>query len=463
MKTQLRRLRRTLSAVAVLALVITVAAPDVLAQNRGRNNDQEARTSGRSATVERSASRKGTSGRTVRKTATKKTTSRTRPNGSKTTRTKSVTIQKAKPNARNPKNSGRRSSDRGTVDRDRTDRGGRATNNRNRNKNGKGTSADRDRKRNNDRGAKQAKDRRNDRVIDRNRNRRTASADRTRVGARRSTILGRRSKYRPDVRSNRNYRKYGNYYNYRNYRNSRSYRYNRRYNRYVHRASHIYVGAVWPWQLRYRRDWRPHYRYRQVVYVNVGWGSNRRTARVDVSTNYRQRIIEANDEFAEIEITLDNIDIEQDGIYLGNVDRIPNRVGKIRATVWADGAIEFDKNVFVVGDRRSGFEIIATRNYDDYLLNAYRKDHRLEVARVDLRRGRAKMVRRSRVFKPNNFRGHVPISLLPDDDRLWDYRNEVLSEYDDYGYRNRDLSIDYRTESGLDVQVRGETTLERVN
>ncbi|MDX1429541.1 MAG: hypothetical protein R3282_04590 [Rhodothermales bacterium] len=251
-------------------------------------------------------------------------------------------------------------------------------------------------------------------------------------------------------------------------------------NAHIHIGSHVHIGITWPWQKRYHRHWRPRYRYRQVVHVDVGWGGHRRSSRVDVRTYYRHRVLHANDRYADIEIEIDAIELYQNDRYLSTVDRIPGQLRKIRATVYADGRIDFDRNVFVVGDAHSGFELIATRYYNDYLYNAYDSHHGYRVGRVDLRRGRVHMKKHSRLFDPYNFDGFVPISLLPDDDRLWDYGAPYLdSRYDDDGeagwYRNyRDRAYDddyelsrsfeasYRTPQGAEIRMERSTVLDRL-
>jgi hypothetical protein len=112
--------------------------------------------------------------------------------------------------------------------------------------------------------------------------------------------------------------------------------------------------------------------------------------------------------------------------------------------------------------------------YDDHLLNAYRNDHDVRVGKVDLRRGRVRSIRRSRLFSPVSFDGLVPISLLPDDDRLWDYGRDVISDnFDAYGDRrygddwrtelNRSDEIRYSTDGGIAIDYSRETQLERIN
>ena len=419
MRNEIRRLGSRIASAVVVALVLFAAVPDASAQTRGRESRQESRESGRKATAKsnsRSSERKASS-------AGKNESSSKATNSRSSSRSKATTSSS--------RNSGKSSSDR-AVTRTKNE-GSRATN-----------------RENGERGTRKSRatrtTNRDARATGRvESGRKDARVDRTRVTPRPKRVAKQSVRYhRPVNKSNR------------------WYRYDRRHKRYVHVSSHIYIGSRWPWRVRFERHWRPRYRYRQVVYVNVGWGSNRRAERVDVSTTYRQRVIAANDDYAEVEIDIESIDIHQGGRYVGYVDRIPSRVSKVRAKIWSDGAIEFDRNVFIVGDRYSGFDIVATQYYDDYLLNAYRKGDRFDVARVDIRNHRARNVRSSRAFDPYNFSGNVPISLLPDDDRLWDYGNDVMSQYDSSRYR-RDLSVDYRTGNGLDVEMRGETFLERVD
>ena len=265
--------------------------------------------------------------------------------------------------------------------------------------------------------------------------------------------------------------------------------YPRNWHRHVHVSSHIHVGIAWPWQKRYHRHWRPRYRYRQVVYVNVGWGRYRRQSRIDVRTYYKQRIRHANSDYAEIEIDIDAIELYENGRFIGYVDRIPSKLREINATVYANGRVEFDRNVFLIGDIYRGFEMISTRYYDDYLLNSYDRRHGVRVGRLDLRRERVRSVRRSRLFGASHFNGDVPVSLLPEDDRLFDYSYEYFSGYyrdndgrydSDFLGRNgfapnrQELLVDYEsglqridevsysTNGGANVEITRESALERI-
>ncbi|NND72614.1 MAG: hypothetical protein HKN43_13640 [Rhodothermales bacterium] len=312
----------------------------------------------------------------------------------------------------------------------------------------------------------------------------------------RGTRDGNRSRYiGPVVRDRNNVKKY-RYSNKHKWQNTyfrpdrvHVHVYPRNWHRHIHVSSHVHIGIAWPWQKRYHRHWQPRYRYRQVVYVNVGWGRNTRQSRIDVRTYYKQRIRHANSEYAEIEIDIDSIELYENGRFIGYVDRIPSKLREINATVYSNGRVEFDRNVFLIGDIYRGFEMISTRYYDDYLLNSYDRNHGVRVGRLDLRREKVRSVRRSRLFAANRFNGNVPISLLPEDDRLFDYsyehfsgyyrdnngrydsdflgsngfapdRSEILTDYES-GLQRID-EVSYSTNSGANVEIVRESALERI-
>lgn len=176
----------------------------------------------------------------------------------------------------------------------------------------------------------------------------------------------------------------------------------------------IDIDIAWPWPHRHRRVWRPRYRYQQVVHVEAAWGRHRRATRIDVRTRYRHRVQWADDYRAEIAIYIDAIELYADGRYLGVVDRIPTHLSRVEATLYRNGAARFDRELFLVGDPRVGFELIATRAYDRPLLDAYHRGDWTKAGVLDLYAGEVVPVRRSRLFRPHAFNGLVPISLLPE-------------------------------------------------
>ena len=210
-----------------------------------------------------------------------------------------------------------------------------------------------------------------------------------------------------------------------------------------------YVDRSWPWERRRRSGWSPLYEYRQVVVADAGWGRHRRAARLDVRTIYRHRVRNANHRRAVVDIDIERIELYQGGRFLGEVHHVPNKLGRVRATLHRNGRLRFDRQVFLLGDRRSGFEMISTRHYDRHVLDAYDRGHGFRAGVLNLWRGRVDPVRHSRLFDPYDFNGFVPIDLLPEN-RGWlfdygagsvsgyHYRDDVYGDvYDDvlyYGY-----------------------------
>jgi len=250
---------------------------------------------------------------------------------------------------------------------------------------------------------------------------------------------------------------------------------------YGHSYRHINVHIAWPWQLRFHRHWSPRYTYRQVVFVEAKWGRRNRSTRVEMETTYRHKVRFANDEYAVLDIEIEEIALYDGDSFLGSVDRIPGNLANIEATVFRNGDIAFDRDVFIVGDRSSGFEIISTEYDDGYALAGHKSGRGYQVGRLDLCSGRVRSVQRSRLFNPENFRGYAPISLLPEQEGwLWDYGLEALSaESDDYGdyygyssangvgYRSSAVTsaeseYEYSTAFGADFSVNRKSEIRRI-
>lgn len=246
----------------------------------------------------------------------------------------------------------------------------------------------------------------------------------------------------------------------------------------------------WPWEHRVSRGWKPRYRYRQVVLVDAGWAQRRHKVNIDVRTFYRHDLRHAGRDRAEVDVFLERIELYANGRFIGTVDRFPDQLDHLRATVYDNGRVLFDRSLFLVGDPRSGFEIISTRAYDGYLLDRYDRSHGYRAGRLDLRRNRVISIGRSRLFDPYDFNGHVPVSLLPEESSwLLDYGYDSLSGYPysgdhyyDDGYYDQDygseepyyddlkqlkplqrkLDNTYRTARGVDVYLNREMELTRI-
>lgn len=209
----------------------------------------------------------------------------------------------------------------------------------------------------------------------------------------------------------------------------------------------IDIDIAWPWPKRHRRAWKPRYRYRQIVNVNATWARRRHKARIDVRTQYHHRVLRAGPRRAEVVIVIDAIELYAGGRYLGVVDRIPSHLRRVKATIYRDGHTQFDRDLFVVGTPRLGFELIATRSYDRPLLGAYHRGDWLKAGRLDFYAGEVVPVRRSRLFRPHAFNGLAPISLLPERagwrfdvgvEAISAYPHRYQDDHDGYGYDDWD-------------------------
>ena len=228
---------------------------------------------------------------------------------------------------------------------------------------------------------------------------------------------------------------------------------------YVRPASRIHVHIAWPWEVRYTRHWSPRYRYRQVVIVRSDWERSSRESRIEMETTYRHRVRFANADYAVLDIDVEQIAIYDNGRFLGLVERIPNHLSSIEATVFRNGDIAFDRDLFLVGDRRAGFEIISTEFDDGYAGQGYRYGDDIRVGRVDLKRGRVRSADYSRLFDPNRWQGFAPISLLPEDEGwLWDFGADAISaahdDYDAYYGQGNGAWRGYRSDAALTTENR---------
>ncbi|MFK7847858.1 MAG: hypothetical protein AB8G77_21395 [Rhodothermales bacterium] len=275
-------------------------------------------------------------------------------------------------------------------------------------------------------------------------NRRNGSRrDATNVRVLPAQNYGWRDTKKHNVYKNRNWR----------YKNNRVY-----VNPVYHRRPHVQVNVVWPWQNRYRREWRPTYRYCQVVYVETGYRGSKRRVAVDIRTNYHHEVRYADQNKAVVDIYLDEIEVYNDGRYLGKVRRFPNDLERIEATIYRNGEIVYDRDVFIVGDPYVGFEMIATNAYDGYVQDYYDKSHGMDVGKLNFRRKRVDSRRYSKLFNPYEYNSYTPISVLPDDEQLLDFGYDAISyhHYDDnydpyYGGSYNDDYYDYDNNGNYSV------------
>lgn len=219
------------------------------------------------------------------------------------------------------------------------------------------------------------------------------------------------------------------------------------------------------------------------MYVKSDYENRTRISQVELETQYRHRILSSNDQMAELEISIEAIDLYYEGKHLGSIDYVPENLGTVHATVYANGEIRFDREVFIVGDPYEGFEMISTRYYDGYVLDEFRRGDGYRAGRLDLQSGSIYRINSSRLFDPYAASGYIPISLLPENEGwLWDYGSEAMSAgLDNYDYyygtagvgmasgsallSEPRLSSDeyqFHTRAGADVLVRRDTEIQRI-
>ncbi len=200
----------------------------------------------------------------------------------------------------------------------------------------------------------------------------------------------------------------------------------------------FYLDRAWPWERRRSSGWSPRYVYEQTAFVPDGRG---RETRLELIAEYRQRVVSAGRNRSEIELDVESFQIYENGRYLGRVDRIPNSLSRMRATVSRRGDVRVDRDVMLVGTRRTGFELVVTSGRGAWHDAYYGRDG-VRIGKIDLRRGRVREARGSRLLGRGRYDRLVPVSLLPDDPSwLLDYGDYSISafpydrdRYDDYGY-----------------------------
>lgn len=229
-------------------------------------------------------------------------------------------------------------------------------------------------------------------------------------------------------------------------------------------APRVVVDVRWPWEHRYRTRWSPRYRYRQHVHVRAGRGAFRRTQELEVVTTYRQRVRSASRGRADVEVDVERLELYRNGRFVGEVHHLPRHLRRITARIYRSDRVRFDRDLFLVGTPRRGFELIATRHYDGHVLSAYERGHDVEAGALDFRSGRVVPVRYSRLFDPYGRSPLVPTPLIPDDPALLlDYAGRLHSAphyHDrpkDRRYDDRDYHAPYADRHGdsdIDVYFR---------
>jgi hypothetical protein len=163
---------------------------------------------------------------------------------------------------------------------------------------------------------------------------------------------------------------------------------------------------VWPWWRWYRMGVSPQFSYRQVV--EAGRRRGRRAQRLEIRTRYRYVPRRVSRRVADVDVLITGIDVYQRGRFLGSIERIPPRIRRTRARIFRNRPARIDREIAVIGGGEYGYELLALRPG-----RVWHRPAVLAAARVNLRRGAAVPVRRSRLISSRRSRNFSPIPVLP--------------------------------------------------
>jgi len=182
----------------------------------------------------------------------------------------------------------------------------------------------------------------------------------------------------------------------------------RRYYRHRHTGFGFYIRIPFVrWHVGHTR----RFAYRQVV---VG----RRGGQVEIVSTLKRRVRNVQRDYVEVEFELDRIELLAGGQFRGEVDRFPGNMRKVRAKIYRDGYVEFDRMLYVVGNERTGYEMFSTRYCGGELAGASYECLDPRVGEVDFYDERVHSVGGSRLLDLV-YRGQiVPVSLIPDEEYL---------------------------------------------
>jgi hypothetical protein len=151
--------------------------------------------------------------------------------------------------------------------------------------------------------------------------------------------------------------------------------------------------------------------YRQVV-------TGHPTGAVEVQSTFRRKIRSVHDDYVEVEFELDRIAVTSAGRFIGRVDRFPGDLRRVRAKIYSDGFVEFDRMLYVVGNRLTGFELLSTRYCGGDIIGASYGCLDPRSGELDFYRERVNSTRYSRLLDPVQLGDVVPVALVPDEEYL---------------------------------------------
>ncbi|HUF11300.1 MAG TPA: hypothetical protein VMO47_18405, partial [Rhodothermales bacterium] len=183
-------------------------------------------------------------------------------------------------------------------------------------------------------------------------------------------------------------------------------RYHRHYSRGVSTGFYIRIPTV-RWHVGHSR----RFAYRQIV-------SGHPAGDVDVVSTVRRKIRSVHREYVDIEFELVRLELASAGRFLGTVDRFPGDLRRMRAKIYRDGFVQFDRMLYVVGTDYDGFELLSTRYCGGDLGRASYDCLDPKAGEIDLYDERVHSTRYSRLLPLAQTGFSVPVALVPDEEYL---------------------------------------------
>jgi len=139
---------------------------------------------------------------------------------------------------------------------------------------------------------------------------------------------------------------------------------------------------------------------------------------LEVRSTFRRKIRSVHRDYVEVEFELDRIGVTAAGRFLGQVDRFPGNLRRVRAKIYSDGFVEFDRMLYVAGNQFTGFELLSTRHCGGDLIGATYGCLDPRSGEIDFYRERVNPTRYSRLLDPAHPGDVVPVALVPDEEYL---------------------------------------------
>ena len=183
-------------------------------------------------------------------------------------------------------------------------------------------------------------------------------------------------------------------------------RYHRHHSRGVSIGFYIRIPTV-RWHVGHSR----RFAYRQIV-------SGHPAGDVEVVSTVRRKIRSVHREYVDVEFELVRLDLSSAGRFLGTVDRFPGDLRRMRAKIYRDGFVQFDRMLYVVGNDYDGFELLSTRYCGGDLGRASYECLDPKAGEIDFYDERVHSTRYSRLLPLAQTGRSVPVALVPDEEYL---------------------------------------------